>query len=70
MISFEIGEEEFVVLEIFNLFGQKVATLVNEIVAPGLYNIDWNASGYPSGVYYARFQVDHLMSISKVIRAR
>jgi len=39
-------------LSIYNLLGQKVATLVNKVQPAGHYEVRWDASGYPSGVYY------------------
>jgi hypothetical protein len=41
-------------LVIFNILGKEVQTLVNEQLAPGTYEVDWNASNFPSGVYYYR----------------
>ncbi|GAB4296705.1 MAG: hypothetical protein Kow0098_20190 [Ignavibacteriaceae bacterium] len=39
-------------LEVFDVLGNKVATLVNEEKFPGIYQIEFNASGLSSGVYY------------------
>ena len=36
---------------IYNLLGQKVATLVNKKQPAGTYNVEWDASGFSSGVY-------------------
>ncbi len=44
-----------VILKIFDMLGKEVATLVNEALQPGTYSVDWNASEFPSGVYYYRF---------------
>ena len=41
-----------VVLKVFDILGKEVATLVNEQLAPGTYSVDWNASAFPSGVYF------------------
>ncbi|MDP3831273.1 MAG: T9SS type A sorting domain-containing protein [Ignavibacteriaceae bacterium] len=43
-----------VALKIFDALGNEVATLVNEVKEPGFYEIDWNANGLSSGVYYYR----------------
>ena len=45
-------------LSIFNLLGQKVATLVSAKQPAGSYSMQWNASGMPSGVYLYRMQTD------------
>jgi hypothetical protein len=32
--------------------GREVATLVNESLEPGKYEVQWNATGYSSGIYF------------------
>ncbi len=39
-------------LKIYNALGKEMETLVNENLKPGLYEVTWNASNYPSGVYF------------------
>ncbi len=43
-------------INIYNVMGQKVAELVNEVKAQGSYNVTWNASGTASGVYYYKLE--------------
>jgi photosystem II stability/assembly factor-like uncharacterized protein len=57
-LSYAIGHLSFVKLFIINILGEKVATLVNEVKQPGVYDIIWNAGDYPSGVYYYRLEAD------------
>ena len=38
-------------LSIYNILGQKVATLVNKKQPAGTYNVQWDASGFASGIY-------------------
>ncbi len=56
-IKFEIPKNNYVTLKIYDALGQEAATLVNEKLAPGTYEIDWNGSNYPSGVYFYRLIV-------------
>src|SRR4030095_789869 len=46
------GEGPGVRVIIYNFLGQEIATLVNDELQPGIYEIDWNATNYPSGVYF------------------
>ncbi|MBZ0201853.1 MAG: T9SS type A sorting domain-containing protein [Ignavibacteria bacterium] len=46
-----------VVLKIYDALGREVAVLVNEDLKPGTYEADWNATQYPSGVYFYRLVV-------------
>ncbi|MBX2992869.1 MAG: T9SS type A sorting domain-containing protein [Bacteroidetes bacterium] len=54
MIGFRISEYGLVRLEVFDLIGRNVATLVNERLSPGSYSVEWNAGGMPSGHYFYR----------------
>ncbi len=46
-----------VVLIIYDLLGKEVTTLVNNKLQPGNYEVTWNASDYPSGVYFYKLVV-------------
>ena len=43
-------------LRVYNLLGQVVATLVDEVQPSGSKSIDWNASGFASGLYFYRLE--------------
>ncbi|MGH7450694.1 MAG: S8 family serine peptidase, partial [bacterium] len=51
-IVFHISRTGRVSLKIYDLQGREVATLVNEVKAPGTYEILWDASKFASGVYF------------------
>ena len=51
MISFDINDMSHVSLNIFDLTGRQVASLVNETLVPGYHQISWNPGLLPSGVY-------------------
>jgi len=61
-IKFEIPKTAFVTLKIYNMLGQEVAELVNEEKQPGVYEVNWNASGFASGVYFYRINVGQIGS--------
>ncbi|TAK57924.1 MAG: T9SS type A sorting domain-containing protein, partial [Bacteroidetes bacterium] len=44
-VQFEIKEQGFVTLTIFNILGEEVETLVNESLTPGTYHVPWDANG-------------------------
>lgn len=52
MISFGLPESASTALRIFNSIGENVATLINEDLSAGNYSIEWNASEFPSGIYF------------------
>jgi hypothetical protein len=53
-ISFDLPKDEFVNLTVFNAVGQEVAVLVNDNRKAGSYDINFDASSLPSGVYMYR----------------
>jgi hypothetical protein len=46
-------------LLVFDALGREVETLVNEQLQPGTYEVDWDGTNYPSGVYYYTLKSDH-----------
>ena len=56
VISYKLPVISEVELSIFNILGQKVATLVSKRQAAGNYKVEWDAGGYSSGVYYYRLE--------------
>jgi hypothetical protein len=50
-IQYSIPQESHVQIDVFNIIGQRITTLVNGIKKPGNYEISWNASNLSSGVY-------------------
>ena len=57
-------------LSIYNLLGQKVATLVSEKQSAGSYQIEWDATGFSSGVYYYSLEAGKFRAVKKMILAR
>ncbi len=44
-------------LSVYDILGREVATLVNEELKPGTYEVEWNAAKYSSGVYFYRIAI-------------
>jgi hypothetical protein len=58
IIRYEIPKKAQVTLQVYNVLGELVRTLVNEVEQPGYYEVGFNASGLASGVYFCRIMVD------------
>jgi hypothetical protein len=58
-------------LVIYDILGREVATLVNESLKPGVYEVEWSASGgamnYPSGVYYYKLTAGDYTQTKKMV---
>ncbi len=60
-ISFNIPEPGFARLQIVNILGQVVETLVDEQVQPGQYEVVFDAHALPSGMYYYRLSTEQFI---------
>jgi YVTN family beta-propeller protein len=58
VIEYALPKEARVKLEVYNILGQRVATLVDETKSAGYYAERFDASGLASGVYVYRIQAD------------
>lgn len=56
-ISFYNSKQQRVKVEIYNLKGQKVTSLLNDELASGPYNISWDAENLSSGIYFTRIKM-------------
>jgi hypothetical protein len=60
----------FVSLKIYNVLGHEITTLMSERREPGWHSIEWEARGYPSGVYFYRLITNGLSKTQKLILLR
>jgi len=54
-------------LKIYDILGNEVVTLVNEQKAAGNYEVDFNANGYSSGVYYYQLRAGEFVQSKKMV---
>ncbi|MEO8512558.1 MAG: T9SS type A sorting domain-containing protein [Ignavibacteria bacterium] len=54
-------------LTIYDALGKEVQTLVNSELQPGSYETDWDASAYPSGVYYYKLESGSFTETRKMV---
>ncbi len=66
-ISFSIPKATNVELSVFNILGQKVATLVNKELAAGSYKYDFDASNLTSGIYFYKLQAKDYSQVRKMM---
>jgi len=69
-ITYDIPKNGFVKLIVFDVLGREVQTLVNESLKPGAYKASFNASQYPSGVYFYRLTTDGFSETRKMLLVR
>jgi PKD repeat protein len=66
-ISYSLSEAASVKLEVFNVVGQHVTTLVEQYQPAGFYEAEWNATTVASGVYLYRLTVGDFVETKKMI---
>ena len=66
-IMFSIPEQNKVSLIVYNSIGEQTEVLLNEFVGSGFHKIMWNASDYPSGIYYYSLKTDKISISRKMV---
>jgi hypothetical protein len=54
-------------LEVFDILGRQVTTLVNEKLSPGTYEIEWNSRNNPSGVYLCKLNSGNFTETKRMV---
>jgi len=66
-IKFGLPKSGKVNIEIFNILGQKVTTLIDDFKPAGYYVIRFNANYLASGIYFYKIQAGDFVKIKKMI---
>jgi beta-N-acetylhexosaminidase len=66
-IKFSLPKIDFVTLNIYNMIGQKITTIVSENLVAGNYKYPWDASKYASGIYYCKIESGEYQQVNKMI---
>jgi len=66
-IRYSLPQANTVSLTVFNMLGQRVATLVNAQQSAGTYSVNFNAANLSSGVYFYRLQSGKQVSVQKML---
>ena len=66
-INFDVKDQGFVSLKIYDILGKTVNILVNEQRTAGRYSVDYDASGLPSGIYFYRLECNGYIETKRMI---
>jgi hypothetical protein len=66
-ISYSIPREGLVTIIIYNAIGEEVTILVNEVKQVGTYDVSFDATALPSGIYFYRLQVGSFVKTKKMV---
>ncbi len=64
--GFRIADFGLVRFTVFDAIGREIEVLVNQQLQPGTYEVNWDASAYPSGVYYYRLEAGSFTETKKM----
>ena len=57
---------QYTTLKVFDILGNELVTLVNKKQSPGNYEVEFNASNLPSGVYFYQLKIGNFISTKKM----
>ncbi len=66
-ISFSLPVNGFLSLKIYDVLGREVSTLVSEVLPAGSHSVQWNATNFPTGVYFYRLQAGTYSNTKKLL---
>ncbi len=67
IIKYALPKESYVNISIYNILGEKVVELVNEMQKAGVYKANFNASNLSSGIYIYRIQAGDFVQSKKML---
>jgi len=69
-INYQLPEDGFVTLKVYDILGKEIATLVNENKQAGYHKIDFDGSKLTSGIYIYTIKANNFTQSKKMILAK
>lgn len=66
-IKFKIPESGYTTIKVYNILGSEVATLLNEMKQPGIYEVSFDAAGLSSGTYFYAMESGTFREVRKMV---
>ncbi|MDP8220717.1 MAG: carboxypeptidase regulatory-like domain-containing protein, partial [Candidatus Stygibacter frigidus] len=66
-LSFNLQKAVHTTIEVYNLKGQKIESIVDKQLPAGSHSVTWDAAQQPSGIYLIKFQADNVTQLSKAV---
>jgi hypothetical protein len=67
VLSYELPRSAHISICVYNIRGQKIAVLYDGDQAEGEHKLTWDASDFPSGVYFARFEAGNYRGHQRMV---
>jgi hypothetical protein len=66
-IKFSIVEQSQVTLKVYDILGEVVSTLVNDVMPSGTFNVNFNGSNLSSGIYFYKLETNNYTATKKLL---
>ena len=66
-IKYQISEFSYVTLKVYDVLGKEIRTLVSEEKPAGRYEVEFNATSLPSGIYFYKLEAGDFVETKKMI---
>ena len=66
-IKYVVGSLQNVTLKVYDILGNEIETLVNEEKPAGTYEVEFDGSGFPSGVYFYKLEAGNFIETRKMV---
>ena len=66
-ITYQLPMSHYVQLSIYNIMGQRVTSLIDEKQNSGRHQVEWNGSGFASGIYYYKIKAGEFQDVKKMV---
>jgi len=66
-LSFDLPLTSNVLLQVFDLKGQLITSLLDQTQARGSYTVVWNGQDTPAGIYLLRMEADVFSAVRKAV---
>jgi hypothetical protein len=70
VIRYSVPKSSEVRIEVFNIRGQKISTLVNTNKSPGFYEVNFDATNLSSGYYFYHLKTKEFSEVKKMVVAK
>jgi hypothetical protein len=67
VITYSIPASSNVVINVYNVIGELIKTLVNQYQEAGIYKINFDAGGLSNGIYFYKIQSGNFVEIKKML---
>jgi len=67
IIRYDIPKASHVIITLYDVLGQKVADLVNQMRNPGQFSVTFNGSRFASGIYFCRIEAGAFVQVKKMV---